>query len=57
MAYVDGFAIAVPRKKMKSYVKMAREVKKMWMKLVPSITSSASLMISKRSGARRPSRP
>jgi uncharacterized protein YbaA (DUF1428 family) len=33
MAYVDGFVIAVPRKKMKSYVKMAREGKKMWMKL------------------------
>jgi len=33
MAYVDGFVIAVPRKKMKAYVKMAREGKKMWMKL------------------------
>jgi uncharacterized protein YbaA (DUF1428 family) len=33
MAYVDGFVIAVPQKKMKSYVKMAREGKKMWMKL------------------------
>ena len=32
MAYVDGFVIAVPRTKMKSYVKMAREGKKMWMK-------------------------
>ena len=33
MAYVDGFVIAVPRNKMKSYEKMAREGKKMWMKL------------------------
>jgi uncharacterized protein YbaA (DUF1428 family) len=33
MAYVDGFVIAVPRDKMKSYEKMAREGKKMWMKL------------------------
>ena len=33
MAYVDGFVIAVPRTKMKSYVKMAREGKKMWMTL------------------------
>jgi alkaline phosphatase len=33
MAYVDGFLIAVPRKKMQSYVKMAREGKKLWMKL------------------------
>jgi uncharacterized protein YbaA (DUF1428 family) len=33
MAYVDGFVIAVPRKKMKAYEKMAREGKKMWMKL------------------------
>ena len=33
MAYVDGFVIAVPRNKMKSYVKMAREGKKMWMTL------------------------
>jgi uncharacterized protein YbaA (DUF1428 family) len=32
MAYVDGFLIAVPRKKMKQYVKMARGGKKMWMK-------------------------
>jgi uncharacterized protein YbaA (DUF1428 family) len=32
MAYVDGFVIAVPRRKMKSYVKMAREGKRMWMK-------------------------
>ena len=33
MAYVDGFVIAVPRKKMKAYEKMARDGKKMWMKL------------------------
>ena len=33
MAYVDGFVIAVPRRKMKSYEKMARQGKKMWMKL------------------------
>ncbi len=31
MAYVDGFVIAVPRSKMKQYVKMAREGKRMWM--------------------------
>ena len=33
MAYVDGFVIAVPRRKMKAYEKMAREGKKIWMKL------------------------
>ena len=33
MAYVDGFLIAVPRRKMKAYVKMARQGRKMWMKL------------------------
>ena len=33
MAYVDGFVIAVPRNKMKSYKKMARQGKKMWMEL------------------------
>lgn len=33
MAYVDGFVIAVPRRKMTSYLKMARQGKKMWMKL------------------------
>ena len=32
MAYVDGFVLAVPRSKMKAYVKMARMGKKMWMK-------------------------
>jgi uncharacterized protein YbaA (DUF1428 family) len=32
MAYVDGFVIAVPRKKMKTYLKMARMGKKLWMK-------------------------
>ena len=32
MAYVDGFVIAGPRTKMKSYVKMAREGKKRGMK-------------------------
>ena len=31
MAYVDGFLIAVPRSKMKAYVKMARLGKKVWM--------------------------
>src|SRR5688572_9897087 len=33
MAYVDGFVIAVPRKKMKAYEKTAREGKKIWMRL------------------------
>lgn len=33
MAYVDGFVIAVPRRKMKQYVAMAKMGKKMWMKL------------------------
>src|SRR5918992_4112941 len=33
MAYVDGFVIAVLRKKMKVYERMAREGKKIWMKL------------------------
>jgi alkaline phosphatase len=33
MPYVDGFVIAVPRRKMKAYEKMAREGRKMWMKL------------------------
>lgn len=33
MAYVDGFVIAVPRSKMKAYVKMATKGKKMWMEL------------------------
>jgi uncharacterized protein YbaA (DUF1428 family) len=33
MAYVDGFVIAVPRRKMKAYEKMAREGKKIWMRL------------------------
>ena len=33
MAYVDGFVIAVPRKKMRGYVNMARQGRKMWMKL------------------------
>jgi uncharacterized protein YbaA (DUF1428 family) len=33
MAYVDGFVIAVPRNKMKTYEKMARQGKKMWMEL------------------------
>jgi uncharacterized protein YbaA (DUF1428 family) len=32
MAYVDGFLIAVPRKNMKRYAKMAREGKRMWMR-------------------------
>jgi uncharacterized protein YbaA (DUF1428 family) len=32
MAYVDGFLIAVPRRKMKAYVTMARSGKKLWMK-------------------------
>ena len=31
MAYIDGFVIGVPRKKMKSYEKTARARKKMWM--------------------------
>ena len=32
MSYVDGFVIPVPKKNLKTYVKMARLGKKMWMK-------------------------
>ena len=32
MTYVDGFVIPVPKGKVKSYVKMARWGKKMWLK-------------------------
>jgi uncharacterized protein YbaA (DUF1428 family) len=32
MAYVDGFLIAVPRKNLKAYAKMANVGKRVWMK-------------------------
>jgi len=32
MSYVDGFVLAVPKKNMKAYQKMAAEGAKMWMK-------------------------
>lgn len=32
MSYVDGFVIAIPKKNLKMYMKMAKDGKKMWMK-------------------------
>lgn len=32
MAYVDGFVIAVPKKKLRAYVKMAKEGARLWKK-------------------------
>jgi uncharacterized protein YbaA (DUF1428 family) len=32
MAYVDGFVLAVPKKNLKAYIKMAKLGRKLWMK-------------------------